>query len=195
MCEVVCTFAGFDRFDELADVPPGVLDGSFLREPHPVLDLGEGLLDRVEIGRVGRQVPEPCSGGADEASDGGRLVRAEIVHDDDVAGFEYRHELLLHIGLEALAVNRSVEDVGRGEAVEAQRTEEGQRAPVPVRCKAAQALTFRPPAPERGHVGLDPGLVDEDQPARVETGLPGPPPLPAARNIGTRLLKREQRFF
>src|SRR5690606_40769048 len=68
------------------------------------------LLDRVEIGRIGWQEPEPCACGHYHLADGGRLVRAEIVHDDDVARFEHRRELLLDIGAEALAVNRPVED-------------------------------------------------------------------------------------
>lgn len=81
---------------------PGVLDGSLPSDTHPVLDFCEGLLDRVEIGRVGWQVPERCSGCAYHLPDGGRFVRAEIVHDGDVARFEHRHELLLDIGAEAI---------------------------------------------------------------------------------------------
>ena len=125
---------------------PGVLDGSLLRLSHPVLDLGEGLFDRVEVGRVGRQVPEPGADGADHLPDGGRLVGAEIVHDDDVTGFEHGHELLLDIGPEALAVDRSIEDARRRQPVAAQGTEESQRAPVAMRGKAAQAFAFRSPA-------------------------------------------------
>lgn len=28
---------------------------------NPVFDLGEGLLDRIEVGRIGRQIPESCA--------------------------------------------------------------------------------------------------------------------------------------
>jgi len=179
----------------VSDVPPRLLDGSLLCGSHPVLDLGEGLLDRIEVGGVGRQVPEPCSGRPDKLADGGRLVGAEIVHDDDVAGFERRHELLLDIGLEALAVDRPIEDARGGKAIDPQGSQEGQRAPMSVRSKAAQALAFRSPPPQRRHVGLDPGLIDEDQLAGIETGLPGAPTLSAAGNVGARLFKGEQRFF
>ncbi len=54
--------------------------------------------------------PKPGASGADHLPDGGRLVGAKIVHDDDVAGLEHWHELLLDIGPEALAVDRSIED-------------------------------------------------------------------------------------
>jgi hypothetical protein len=106
---------------------PCVLDRSFLGLAHPVLDLGEGLLDRIEVGRVGRQVPEPGAGGLDRLPDSRRLVGAEIVEDDDVAWFQDWNELLFDIGAEALAVDRPVEDARCGEPVAAQRAEEGQR--------------------------------------------------------------------
>jgi hypothetical protein len=44
-------------------------------------------------------------------------VAAEIVHDDDVAGLEDRNELLLDIGAEAFAVDRTVEDTRGGELI------------------------------------------------------------------------------
>ncbi len=66
-----------------------------------MLDLGEGLFDRIEVRRIGRQVPEPGAGGLDHAAQRGRLVTAEIVHDHDVAGLERWNELLLDIGAEA----------------------------------------------------------------------------------------------
>ena len=98
---------------------PCVLDRSFLRLSHPVLDLGEGLLDRVEVGRVWRQIPEAGAGRPDRAPHGGRFVAAEIVHHDDVAFAQHGRELLLDIGAKALAVDRPVEDARGGEAVAA----------------------------------------------------------------------------
>lgn len=102
-------------------MPRCVVNRSLLRVAHPMLDLGEGLFGGVEVRGVGWQIPEPCAGGLDHLADGGRFVRAEIVHDHDVAGFEHRHEQLLDIGPEALTVDRSVEDARRGKAVAMQR--------------------------------------------------------------------------
>jgi hypothetical protein len=99
-------------------------------------------------------------------------VAAEVIHDDDIAGFENRHELLLDIGAEAFPVDWAVEDAWGCEAVAAQGAEEGQGLPVAVGSEAPQAITFRSPSAQRGHVGLDPGLVDEDQTPWVEIGLP-----------------------
>ena len=181
--------------DELADVPPCLLDGTFLRLAHAVLDLGEDLLDRVEIGRVWRKIPEPGSGVADRTPDRGGLVAAEIVHDDDITGFERQDEVLLDIGTEAGAVDRPIEDAGCGKPIMAQRAEEGQRAPMAMWRKPAQPLALRSPAAQRRHVGLDPGLVDEDQLVRIEARLQRAPALPPADDTSPRLLKREQRFF
>ena len=38
------------------------------------------------------------------------LVAAEIVHDDNLAGLERRHEELLDIGFEAFAIDRSIKN-------------------------------------------------------------------------------------
>ena len=45
-------------------------------------------------------------------------MAAEIVHDHDVAGLQYRHELLLDISAEGLAVDRPVENTWCGEPIE-----------------------------------------------------------------------------
>lgn len=174
---------------------PGVLDGTFLSLAHPVFDFGEGLLDRIKVRRVGRQVPKPGTGGLDHLPDGGRLMTSQIVHDDDIAGLKDSDELLLDISAEALAVDRSVEDTRCREPIPAQRAQESQRAPVAVRSQAAQPLALRPPATQRSHVGFDPGLIDENQALRIEAGLPGSPSLAPSGNIGACLLKSEQRFF
>ncbi len=57
------------------------------------------------------------------------------------------------------------------------------------------ALAFWTPAPDRRHVGLDPGLINEDQPFGIEMILQGLPLLSSASDVGTHLLKGEQRFF
>ncbi len=151
---------------------PSVLDRPLLGLADPVLDLGEGLLDRIEIGRIGWERPESCSGGADRAPHGCGLVAAEIVHDDDVARFKDRRELLLDIGAETFAVDWPVEDAGSGEPIMPQRAEKGQRSPMALWGEPAQALALRSPTAQRRHVGFDPGFVDKDQPPGIETILP-----------------------
>ena len=76
------------------------------------LELGEDLLDRVEVGRVFGQEDEARPDGSDGLSHRLSLVGAEIVEDDDVARLEGRGEELFDIGAEAFAVNGAVNRQG-----------------------------------------------------------------------------------
>src|SRR6202012_45677 len=149
-----------------------VVDGALLGGAHPVLDLGEGLFDRIEVGGVWRQVPEPCAGCFDQAAQSTRLVAAEIVHNDDVAWQKLWDENLLNVGAEAFAVDWAVEQARCREAVTAQGAKECQRPPMTMWREATHALAFWPPSAQWGHVGLDPGLIDKDQASGIEVGLP-----------------------
>jgi len=59
----------------------------------------------------------------------------------------------------------------------------------------AKPLAFWAPSAKRGHVGLDPGFVDEHETFGVEAALPGLPAFAAAGDIRPALLNGEQRFF
>jgi len=74
-----------------------------------VLDLGEDLLDRVQVRRVFRQEEELGSSRANELAYGFSFVAAEIVHDYDIAGMKRGDEDLFDIGPEALTVDGTVE--------------------------------------------------------------------------------------
>jgi hypothetical protein len=58
-----------------------------------------------------------------------------------------------------------------------------------------QALSARSPAAQRRHVGLDPGLVDEDEPVRLYTLLIGLPSPALASDVWPILLSRQNAFF
>ena len=163
---------GLDGADEVSEVAPCIFDFSFLGRSHPVFDLGEGLLDGVEVWRVWRQEQETGANGSDGLAYGLGFVAAQIVHNHDIAGFEGGDELLIHIGAEALAIDRTIEDAWRGQPFAPQGGQEGHGAPVPVWCKTAQSLSFGPPTANRRHVGFDPGLVNEHKMARIEAVLP-----------------------
>ena len=110
-----------EGLEERADAAPSVFDGPLGGFAHSVFELGEDLLDRVEIGAVGRQEEHPRADSADHETDGGPLVRAEIVEHDDVAFFQGWDENLLDIGGEALAIDGAVDHERRVEPIAAQR--------------------------------------------------------------------------
>lgn len=131
------------------------------------LELGEGLLDRIEIGRVRWQVEQIGAGRLYGLSNAGYLVAGQVVHDDDIAGLEAWGENLLGIGLEGGAVHRPVEHHGGAQAAQAQAGDEGGRLPVSPRYHRAQAFAAPGAAAEPGHVRFGAGFIDEDKTVRL----------------------------
>ena len=145
--------------------------GSFGGFAHEVFELGEDLLDRIEIGAVRRQEEEPRADAADCGANRRFLVARQIVHDDDVARRQGRHEALLDVIGEGLSVDRLVEHARRIDPVASQRGEEGHRAPVAIRNLGMEPPPARCPAAQGSHVRLGPSLVDEDEALGIKAAL------------------------
>src|SRR5690606_71223 len=120
---------------------------------------------------------------------------AEIVENDDVAGREGGQQELLDPSGEALAVDGPVEDERRVDAVAAERGEQGERAPVAMRHFVEQRKTAPRPAVQTCHVGLCPGLVDEDEAPGIDARLILAPLCPSPGDLRPVLLARDQRLF
>jgi hypothetical protein len=174
---------------------PCCFDSSLGGLPEQGFQLGEHLLDRIEIGTVGRQEEKVRADCTDGSAHGMALVATEIVHDDDVAGLERRYEELLDIGFEAFAVDRSIKDARRLDPVVPQGRKECEGLPMPVWHLSAQALAFRPPAVGTDHIGLGPSLIDEDEAGGINLSLMPLPACPSSRDVGPVLLAGQQRFF
>lgn len=175
----------------MSDVPPCVFPIAFLCHTHPVFDLGESLFDRIEIGAVGWQKPEPRADSFYGSTYRLRLVTAEIVHDDDITRFEGLNKLLFNIGQKARAVDRAIKDARGGHLVATEGRQKCHGAPMAMRGITAQTPAFRSPAADRRHIGLDPRLINEDQTFGVKPGLPRPPAPTTTCNIRSGLLKGE----
>lgn len=142
-----------------------------------------------EVGTVGRQVEQAGAGGLDRVTHASGLVGGQVVHDDDVAGLECRHQHLFDIGEKHIAVHGAIVDEGRGHARQPQRTGEGRCFPMAVwhACPAAFAA-WRSSAQAR-HLGRQPGFVDEDQLRRIEIELAVEPGAPALQDVRAILLQ------
>jgi len=160
-----------------------------------MLELGEDLLDGVQVGRVFRQEEELGAGGAYGSANGLSLMAGEIVHDDDVAWPQGRDEKLLDVELELLAVDRAVEEPGGVDAIMTERGEEGHGLPATIGDLGPEPAASRCPSPERRHIGLGPGLIEEDQAAELNAVLIGRPLRAPACDVGAILFAGEHGFF
>jgi hypothetical protein len=178
-----------------ADASPSGFDGSLGRLAKQGLELGEDLLDWIEVRTVGRQEEQPGADSADGSAHGFALVAAEIVHNDDVARLERWYEELLDIGFEAFAVDGPIENARRVDPIMPQGRKECERLPVAVWRLPAQALSSQSPAMGAHHVGFGPGLIDEDEASGINLSLMPFPSCPSVRDVGPVLLGWQQRFF
>jgi hypothetical protein len=66
---------------------------------------------------------------------------------------------------------------------------------VPVRDLVDQSAPARRPPVKAGHIRLGPGLVDEDEPRRINVLLILAPSVPVALHVGTVLFAGDERLF
>jgi hypothetical protein len=180
------------------DLCAGLADGfvaSRSRLSQQSFELGEDLLDRIEVGRIFRQEDEARPNIADRLPHRPSLVGAEIVEDHDVARLERRDKELFDIGVEALAIDGPVEQTGRFDAVVAQGGEESRGLPFAMRDLVDKALSLWSPTPQAGHIGLGPGFIDEHQAPGVDEPLIGSPSFAVAAYVAAILLARDKRLF
>ena len=184
--------------DGLAEVLDGVggplqrVRGNLAEE---CFELGEQLLDGVEIGTVWRKVARNCAAPFDGFLHAGDLVNRDVVHEHDVTSFQSGNEKLFDIGPERLAVHRSFEHEGGAHAVVAQGRDERGGLPIAVQHLLDQTLASRRTAVETGDRGRDAGFIDEDEPPWIEPRLPSSQGLARGRDVRPILLGGVQAFF
>ena len=104
-----------------SEAVPCRVDGSLAGFWRQMFQLGEDLLNRVRIGRIGREENALGSGGANGVSDCFAFVASQIVERDDLSWPQRRDEALLDIGEEPRAIDRAVKDAWRYDPAAAQR--------------------------------------------------------------------------
>lgn len=182
----------------MADGFPQAVVGSCFCFAQQGFELGEGLFDGVEVWRVTGQEQHPGSACPDGVSGARAFVNVEIVPDHHIARFEERGELGDHPGIEGLAVDGAVYHPGRHQFIASQRRDECLGVPFAEGCIGDQPLALLAAPPQRRHVGLDTGLINEQQPPGG-----GPdgwqamfvPLFTLGLNVGAFAFRRQQRFF
>jgi hypothetical protein len=137
--------------------------------------LREGFLDRLEVGGVGRQVPELRPTSLDRRSRTVAVVDLEVIGDDDLARVQGGGQAMDDVALEGAVVDGLVEQQAGAEA--RQRERRDQRPVLPAR---AGGRPVRPPTPWRPtvptrHPEVAAGLVDPDEAGRIDTARPVAP--------------------
>jgi hypothetical protein len=193
--EVVCAFFGGVGAEQFADCGGQGFDGSGGGFAQEMLELGEDLLDWVQVGRIFGQEEELGAGRSDRLADGAAFVTAEIVHDDQIARLEGGREHFLDVGLERLAIDGAIEQPRRFNPVAAKRRDKGHGFPMAVGNAGHKPFAARRPAAKRLHIGFRPGLIDEHQTPGLDLVLPLLPLRPPSRDVGPFALARHDAFF
>ena len=157
-----------------------------------VLDLGERVLDGVEVWRVRWQMPEVGTTGLDGSTSLWGMVGAEVVGDDNLAGAQGRREDVADIPSEAVAGHRSVKAERRTHAVEGQCGEHGPVLALVPGCRRVGSLATRGPGMRRGIPEVAPGFIKQNQIGRVHLRRRRPP---RCANELVALARRQGLFF
>lgn len=161
--EEVSALDGVEHVADVLESIAKVIEGSGGMLSEQRLELCEGHLDRVEIGRIGRQRQHPGAALAYQFGGALAFVEGDIVVDDDIAWRQFGRELSFDIQLEASHVHRRIDDPWRDHAMAAQAGDEGLRLPPPERRMRPVALTLGRPAGALGQLGVCRRLIDKDQ--------------------------------
>ena len=203
MAEIIFALAGFELFeDDLESVANGI-ERSRSHSPEQLLDFGEDLLDRIEVGAVRREIEQPHAGVLEAIADAGDLVGGQIVGDDNAAGRHFGDQAFDQPLTEDFAGHRRIHQHRREDAVVLEPSHEGRGHPMAMGCLADERLALVAPAMRSHHARGRGGLIDEHQRLEVEPGLRRLPDRPRYRDVGPVLLtgvdcsffKRSPSFF
>jgi hypothetical protein len=156
-----------------------------------ILDVGGESLVDGELVKAARVLQLPRSRPMSSVR---LLLRQPRIHPD-VARRENRRENLLDISAEACAIDRSVDDAGRGEAVATQRRQKREGPPFTEGRFGDEAFASGAAAMGARHVGFRPGLVGEHKPPWIDRRLTRLPPLTPPGEVRAVLFGGAKAFF
>ncbi len=195
MVEVAGTLGFRHGREKITDGGPELVLGPRRGFAEQRFELGEQLLDRIEVGRAGRQVEQAGANRGDRFSDAVDLVSRRIVEHHDITRVKDRRRKLLDLGAKGPTGHRAVQHQRGDDPVLAQPGDKAGGLPMPVWHGRDQALIRRTATVATGHVGGRRGLVEEQEASNIHVALPDPPAASPARYIGTVLLGRPQALF
>jgi hypothetical protein len=136
-----------------------------------------------------------CTARFDGFVDSSNFMNTDVVHEHDVISLQCRSEELFDVGLEHLTIHRAFEHERRSNTVMAQRRDESDGFPVPMRHFLDEPLALRCSPVEAGDRRRDAGFIDEDQPLQIESWLPLLQGFTCGGDVRPVLLGGPQTFF
>lgn len=195
MSEVVRAFVWAEHFEDGFEGVADGVEGARVHSPEEALELREDLLNRIEVGTVGREVQQVHACRLQALANAGHLMCGQIINDDDAARPHFRDQTFLEPLLEDCAGHRAREQLRGENAVMSQTGNEGGCHPMAVWYLGEELLALVAPTMAARHRGVRAGLVDEYQRCKVETGLRRLPEFAGQSDVRPILLSREDRFF
>ena len=190
----VAAFVRAEVRQALAEERPERLGAATASGANEGLELREAELDGIEVRAVGWPVPEGGPGGLEGPLDAGDLVGPEGVGDDDVAGVQGRHQDLVDVGAEALAIDRAVENPRCGQPRDPRHAARNVLV-----CQRPQgawtARATRCPAVPPKQIGGDAGFVQPHEVGDIPGRRRRVPRDPRGRDVRPIVLGRAARFF
>ena len=195
MVEVAAAFFGCELVEQSPAGAPQRIDRPLLRGTQQVFELREHRLDRIQIGTVGREIPQLGIGSFDRFTHTSHLVCREVVHHDNLSAGECGNQLLADIRQKEWSVDRPINHQRSGESRRPQRGQKGGRLPVPPGNMVVHSLAREAASPQTGHIRFGPGFVEEHESVRVESALLHTPEGTLLGYVRTLLFAGPQDFF
>lgn len=146
-------------------------DRTGLKGTELLFELRPALFDGVEVGGVGRQVAKRGAGLLDEISHTVHFVSSQIVHDNQLAGFQLWTKDVFQVSQEDIAVRGRLNGHGGYPSGNTHCSQQSQCPPSASRNSLLNTRTMQRPAIAPSHFRRDAALVDEDELRRVD--VPG----------------------
>jgi len=159
------------------------LDGPGSTGAQGGFELRKGLLDRREVGRVRRQIPELGAVCLDGGFGPVTVMDLEIVHDHDLVRLQCRSQPMDDVAVECGPVDRLIKEQAGAKPSDGQGGDQRPVPPAPAWHVAVGSVPAWSAAMGPGHPEVAAGLVDPDEAVRLDlTGLrpPGRPLLRVA---------------
>lgn len=195
MTKVVRAFLCTEQRQERANCSVDTRNASRCDLAQERLELAVWHLDRVEVGRICRQIANGRSRFLYHLSNAGTHMDPAVVHHDDVIALQGWTQTLLKISQKHLRVHRPLEDHRRSHFVVPHGSNERECLPASKRDLTNHSDSARRPASESHHARSDRSFVEKHQPGGIEQALLTDPTSARPGDICSLSLRSLQAFF